>query len=300
MVRFWSGGSYAEKAVAVQVPPQLQAAVARLEAATTNFESAASGPFSVPDNHGSLLHHVDKQPSVDVAASEATESCCELRGRTPRRLHAHRQQTSRRRERIVIAARQGIGPPNIPTGISCSSRSATKNFRTTPSATFSGMSPTKRNFVCRLRSAKGRLCLVHLHLGLEQHFVRKKLQLTGGDDPLQLALLTLPHQGQALGFLFTECGQRDSRRSISHAGRDDPYNVVRKCNAIRNMESFRDAQATARLIDLYFIHGTTRSSSCRDCVDRPSATTGGEQAYIDMISHFGRSSEAIEICKESG
>jgi len=300
-----AAGLTAEKAVAVQVPPQLQAAVARLEAATTNFESAASGPFSVPDNHGSLLHHVDKQPSVDVGGQRGYRIVLRTSWKdAPADYMPHRQQTIKGEENeSVIAARQG----NWPT------KHTDWHFVLVPLSDKKLPDDAKRDILWNVPDEKEFRLPVALGEGggfawftytsvLEQHFVRKKLQLTGGDDPLQLALLTLPHQGQALGFLFTECGQRGfaALDQVTQAG-DDPYNVVRKCNAIRNMESFRDAQATARLIDLYFHsrNNEVKQAAATALIGHPLRPEAS-QAYIDMISHFGRSSEAIEICKELG
>lgn len=294
-----------EKAAVAKAPPQLQAAVARLEAATANFSPAGRGPFSLPDNHGSLIHHVDQQPSVEVGGQRGYRIVLRTSWRdAPADYAPQQQQTDGAEEkRLALAAKQG----------NWATKHADWHFVLVPLGDKKLPDDAKRDILWNVPDEKEFRLPVALGEGggfawftftsvLEQHFVRKKLQLTGGDDPLQLALLTLSHRDQALGFLFTECGEQGftALDQVTHAG-DDPQNVVRKCNAIRDMNEFRDERATARLIKLYFSsrNNEVKQAAATALIGKPLRPEAS-LAYIDMISHFGRSSEAIDICMELG
>jgi hypothetical protein len=134
-----------------------------------------------------------------------------------------------------------------------------------------------------------------------QHFVRKQLMLTGGDDPLQLALrgLSVEDEGMntrnSVSRLFVQFGDEgfDALDKIIRAS-DDPS------TAIRSMVHFRDAKATARLVELY--------KSSNEQVHRAAAYAlvhlpyrpAAKEAYLDMIGRQLHVNEAMQACLEFG
>jgi hypothetical protein len=285
---FGTTGLSAEKAVTVQAPPQLQAAVARLTA--------------LPAMSHRPVYHIDPLPSVEVGGQRGYRIVLRQTWKEPRPGD----------ERQLPPTEEELKDPAF--RANWLTKHADWHFVLVPVGKEKLPDDAKRDILWPVPDEKefrlpialgeghGFAWFTYTSLPM-QHFVREQLKLTGGDDPLQLALLGLSFQGQPLGELFEEFGDKGfaALNQVTWLG-DDEHSTVRKCNAIRSMTSFHDAPATARLVNLYF------SSPNNPWVKQAAATAliseplrpEASRVYIDMIGGYGRTTEAMEICAELG
>ncbi len=140
----------------------------------------------------------------------------------------------------------------------------------------------------------------------DQHFLRERLMLTGGDDRLQLLLrgLAVDDEGtirNSIESLFVQFGE-PGFAALDEIIRkhDDESQAHRSVNAIRAMRYFRDAKATARLVELYHSrHKLPQRAAAYALICRPLRPEA-KSAYLHMLSGQQYLPEAILTCGELG
>jgi hypothetical protein len=133
-----------------------------------------------------------------------------------------------------------------------------------------------------------------------QNAIRAQLMLSGGDDPLQLALrgLSVVDEGgmtrNSVSSLFVRFGDK------GFAALDDAARMsADPTDAIRAMGYFPDGKATARLVELYNSADETAHQAAARALLYPSYRQEAKQAYFDMIRRQLCVDHAMTACAEN-
>lgn len=134
-----------------------------------------------------------------------------------------------------------------------------------------------------------------------QNFLRDRLMLTGGDDRLQLLLRGLSVVDDGMNTrnsvvpLFVQFGpagftalDKETRASNEST------------NAIRGLTYFRDAQATARLIELYESPNADVHRAAAYALIHQPFRPAAKAAYLDMLDEQLQVTYALQACVEFG
>lgn len=263
-------------------PPQVQAAVDRLKAAVQGWS----------------VHHVDQQPTVAVERQQGYRVILRSTWKEPPPGAVVQQQ--------VAQPGRGEGDPTYLT------RHTDWHFVLVPLGVAELSAEAKREILWHIPDEKQFRLPVAMGEGHGfawfsyssipmQHFVREQLKLTGGDDRLQLVVrgLSVVDEGtntrNSVTPLFVQFGKEGfvALEKLIQSN-DNPY------NAIQGLTYFRDAQATARLVQLYqSSNGQSRRAAAYALIHEPFRPEA-KAAYLDMVRNQLLVHRAMAACEEFG
>jgi hypothetical protein len=272
-------GLSAEKVDTDQAPPELRAAVDRLAAALPRWSA----------------HHIDREPSVAVDGRRGYRIVLRMTWKEPPPGTIPHQQA---------LIRTGGDDPTYVT------KHTDWHFVLFPARDARLSADAKRDILWHVPDEK----LFRLPVALGeghgfewfsystipmQHFVREQLKLSGGDDRLQLAIrgLSVVDEGtntrDSVMRLFPHFGEKgfDALDEVVRTGSDPT-------NAIHSMAFFRDARATARLVELYKSHNEQVHRAAAYALIYQPYRRDAKEAYFDMIARQLHVTEAMRACLE--
>lgn len=279
---FGKSGVSVDAADQAKVPPQLRAAVTGLTAALPSWP----------------VHHIDQEPSVAVDGQRGYRIVLRSTWKVP--------PPGARPQQLVAAPGRGEDDPTYVT------RHTDWHFVLVPASDAGLAAQAKREILWHVPDEQQFRLPVALGEGHGfvwfsyatipmQDFVREQLMLTGGDDRLQLALRGLSVQDEGMNTrnsvsrLFVQFGDKGfaALDEVSRSS-DDPS------NSIRSMVHFRDANATARLIELYNSPNEQVHRAAAYALVHQPYRPAAKEAYLDMIGRQLHVNEAMQACLGMG